>query len=41
MSADTIQQMVEEIKQLRDSISVLNEQITYNQSQIDELKELF
>ena len=38
MSADTIQQMVEEIKQLRDSISVLNEQITYNQSQIDELK---
>ena len=38
MSNDTIQQMVEEIKQLRDSISILNEQIIHNQSRIDKLK---
>lgn len=38
INADTMLLMADEIQQLRDTISVLNEQITHNQSQIDELK---
>lgn len=38
--AETTQLMVEEIRQLRDHISLLNAQITKNQAKIDELKKL-
>lgn len=38
MNTNTIQLMIEKTKQLRDSISILNEQITYNHSLIDSLQ---